>query len=99
MGGSTMRTFAISRVWGLFLCGVMGVIAMSEAIGADEKKDPKDAKSYTEKVTAKQWTGSMFLEPVKDVPAFRSEVGGKTVIFTRPKSNGVTPKGSEITDA
>jgi hypothetical protein len=88
-----------------FLFITSGALAMSQVATGDEKKadekpkSPADKANYTEKVTVKKWASSMFLNPVEGVPAFRGEIKGKTVFYTRPPaSNAHSPKGSEITD-
>jgi hypothetical protein len=78
----------------------LGVFAMPAV--ADDKKDPKspaDLESYDERITVRKWDGKKFLNPIKDQPAYRGEISGKMVIYTKPTAGNVkTPKGSEIID-
>lgn len=64
----------------------------------DDKKPPKKIESYTDKVTVRKWNGTVLQKPEPDVPAFRTEFNGKTVIYTA-KQGVDSPKDSEITDA
>ena|SRR5262245_2121446 len=87
---------------------LFGVFAMSQiATGQDkkdekkeERKNPNEKKSYTEKVAVRQWASDRFINPVKDIPAFMGEIKGKTVIYTIPRSmSGWAPPKSEIIEA
>lgn len=86
-------------IFWVLLFTTFGALAMPATIDAQEKKSPADKDSYTDKMTVKQWNGAKFFMPVEDVPAFRTEIKGKPVIYTKPSSDTAkSPKGSEITD-
>lgn len=85
----------------LFL--LTGALTMTDTATADdkkeEKKSPSKKESYDEKVTIKEWAGDKFGDPRDDVPAFRTEISGKTVIYIAPKPGIKSPVKSEIIDA
>lgn len=90
-------------------------LAGGATMTAQDKKDPpkkeapkkgdKDA-DYTEKVAVRKWVESSrtFLNPNREIDAFRKDVKGETVICVRKGTGAgalpyVPTKGSEITDA
>jgi hypothetical protein len=88
----------------------LGAFAMSQQAVADDKKkeelwpavkrDTSKKESYDERVTVRQWDGKKFISPVENVPAYKSNVGGKNVVYTRPTaSNDKATVSSEITFA
>jgi len=101
-----MRTVALTTA---FLAGVLAMSAIETQTTQaqdkkdekkEERKDPKEKASYTEKVTVRHWTGNKFNNPVTDIPAFKGELKGKTVIYTIPRSMaGWAPPKSEIIEA
>lgn len=83
---------------------------MSDTVNGDDKKEEKWEKKKApgskdecdEKVTVKKNVGTAkapkFLKAVPDVPAVRSLIGDKNVVYTwKPGGDTETPPGSEIT--
>ena len=66
-------------------------------VNADDK-DPAKKENYEAVATVRKWDGKKFLKAIPNQLAFKGEISGKTVIYTKPQADNVkTPKGSEIT--
>ena len=62
-------------------------------------KHCQNREDYDELLTVRNSHGGKFLAPITEVPAFRTEVGGRMAFYVLPKSGASRPTvGGELTD-